>query len=80
MSNQQWGGAPYGRQTQAPWQQGYPAGGFGQQGYGQPQQGYGQPQQGYGQQPQNNFDQNNNYGQPQQNGFDQNNFGQQNPQ
>ena len=41
MSNQQWGGQPYGRQGQAPWSQGYPPGGFGQQGYSQ--QGYSQP-------------------------------------
>ena len=44
MSNQQWGGRP----TQAPWQQGYPPGGFGQQGYGQPAYNpYGQAPPGY---------------------------------
>ena len=36
MSNQQWGGQPYGRTGRAPWQQGYPPGGFGQQPYGRP--------------------------------------------
>ena len=48
VSGQQWGGQPYGRQSQAPWQQGYPSGGFGQgygQGYGQP--AYGRPAPGY---------------------------------
>ena len=44
MSNQQWGGRP----NQAPWQQGYPTGGFGQQGYGQPAYNpYGQAPPGY---------------------------------
>jgi predicted metalloprotease len=48
VSNQQWGGQPYGRPTQAPWQQGYPSGGFGQQGYHQPAYNpYGQPAPGY---------------------------------
>ena len=48
VSNQQWGGPSYGRPTQAPWQQGYPAGGFGQQGFGQPAHNpYGQPPPGY---------------------------------
>jgi predicted metalloprotease len=48
VSNQQWGGQPYGRPGQAPWQQGYPSGGFGQQGYGQPAYNpYGQAPPGY---------------------------------
>jgi len=48
VSNQQWGGQQQGRLRQAPWQQGYPTGGFGQQGYGQPAYNpYGQPPPGY---------------------------------
>ncbi len=48
MSNQQWGGRPQGRPGQAPWQQGYPSGGFGQQGNGQPAYSpYSQPPPGY---------------------------------
>lgn len=48
MSNQQWGGQLHGRPTQAPWQQGHPAGGFGRQGYGQPAYNpYSQPPPGY---------------------------------
>jgi predicted metalloprotease len=48
VSNQQWGGQPYARPGQAPWQQGYPPGGFGQQGYGQPAYNpYSQPPPGY---------------------------------
>ncbi len=47
MSNQQWGGQPYGRQSGGTWQ-GFPAGGFGQpgqQGTGRP--AYGRPAPGY---------------------------------
>ena len=48
MSNQQWGGQQPGRPGPAPWQQGYPSGGFGQQGYGQPAYTpYGQAPPGY---------------------------------
>jgi predicted metalloprotease len=47
VSNQQWGGQPYGRPTQASWQ-GYPSGGPGRQGYGQPAYNpYSQPPPGY---------------------------------
>jgi len=44
VSNQQWGGQPYGRPGGSWQQQGYPSGGFGQ-GYGQP--AYGRPVPGY---------------------------------